>query len=92
MEEKESKREKSIFLVLVGRASTGICATIVPKKGIGGGFAVKQVHRDVRKFGHRHKITLRSDGEPAIKSLFERVANMRAQETLLVNSLLAKKG
>ena len=74
------------MLVMVDRKSSGICASVVPKKGVGGGFAVKQVHRDIRKFGHRHKITLRSDGEPAIKSLFEKVANIRAAETLLENS------
>ena len=80
------KDKTRTVLVMVDRKSSGVCANVVPKKGAGAGFAVKQVHRDIRKFGHRHKVTLRSDGEPAIKSLFEKVANMRAQETLLENS------
>ena len=83
---KGEKEKTRTVLVMVDRKSSGICAHVVPKKGAGGGFAVKQVHRDIRKFGHRHKITIRSDGEPAIKSLFEKVANMRAQETLLEQS------
>ena len=80
------KDKTRTVLVAVDRKSAGICANVVPKNGAGGGFAVKQVHRDIRKFGHRHKTNLRSDGEPAIKSLFEKVACMRAQETFLENS------
>ena len=85
-DKKGEKEGTRTVLVMVDRKSAGICANVVPKKGVGGGFAVKQVHRDMRKFGHRHKITLRSDGEPAIKDLFEKVASMCAPETLLENS------
>jgi hypothetical protein len=62
------KEKTRTVLVMADRKSAGVCANVVPKKGAGGGFAVKQVHRDIRKFGHRHKVTLRSDGEAAIKS------------------------
>merc|ERR1712015_151748 len=69
--DRRGEKEKTrTVLVMVDRKSAGICANVVPKKGVGGGFAVKQVHRDIRKFGHRHKIVLRSDGEAAIKDLF----------------------
>ena len=39
--------------VLVGkeRQNGGVSAHVVPKKGSGGGFRVKQVDRDLRKFG-----------------------------------------
>ena len=85
---KENERRHGPFWFSVDKNSGGTCATVVPKKGAGGGYAVKQVYRDIRKMGHRHKIILRSDGEPAIKSLFEKVANMRASETLLEQSPL----
>ena len=82
--DKKGEREKTrTVLVMVDRKSGGICASVVPKKGVGGGFAVKQVSRDIKKFGYRHKFTLRSDGEPAIKGLVEKVAAMRAQERCL---------
>ena len=70
-------------LVLVDRTTGAISANVVPKKGAGGGFAVKQVCRDLRRFGHRRKLLLRSDGENAIKDLLEKVAYVRASETIL---------
>ena len=70
-------------LVTRDRRSAGICAHVVPKKGVGGGFAVKQYLRDVKKFGYHHKIMIRSDGEPAIRDLLDRVSSLRASETIL---------
>ena len=67
-------------LVTRDRRSAGICAHVVPKKGVGGGFAVKQYLRDVKKFGYHHKILIRSDGEPAIRDLLDRVSSLRASE------------
>ena len=43
------KDKTRTVLVMADRKSAGICANVVPKKGAGGGFAVKQVHRDIRK-------------------------------------------
>ena len=43
---------------------------------------MKQYDRDIKKFGYRSKITLRSDGEPAIRDLLDKVAAMRASETV----------
>ena len=80
---KGEKEKTRTVLVFVDRKSSGFCANVVPKKGAGGGFAVKQAHRDIRKSGHRHKVTLRSDGEPAIKSLFEKIANMQPSMTTM---------
>ena len=42
--------------------------------------------RDIKKFGHSHKLMMRSDGEPAIRDLLKKVAHMRASETLLEHS------
>ena len=47
---------------------------------------MKQLPRDVKKFGYHHKILVRSDGEPAIKDLLNRVSGLRPSETILENS------
>lgn len=61
-------------------------AHIVPKKGIGQGWIVQQLLRDLRKWGLRGKLLLRSDGEPAILDLLSRVADLRKSETLMESS------
>ena len=58
-------------------------AHVVPKKGSGGGFIVKQLDRDLKKFGHRRKVLLRTDGEPAIRELVDKVGSLRAAETVI---------
>lgn len=47
---------------------------------------MKQVERDIRKFGVRGAMALRSDQEPAMIDLPEKVASFRAQETHLEQS------
>ena len=81
----EKGRSKTV-LIVKDRASGGISANVVPKKGVGGGFAVKQFERDIRRFGHRKKLLLRSDGEPAVKDLLEKVADYRTPETVIEQS------
>jgi hypothetical protein len=70
-------------LVTVDRKSTGICADVVPRKGVGGGFAVKQLNRNLKKFGHHSKVVMRSDGEFDIRDLLDKLSAMRASETVL---------
>ena len=53
---------------------------------MGDGFAVRQYARDVKKFGYHHRVVIRSDGEPAIKDLLNKVAELRASETVLENT------
>ena len=60
----------------------------MPKKGVGGGFAVKQYLRDIKKFGHMHKVLIRTDGEPAIKDLMNKVSSLRASETVSATTIL----
>ena len=73
-------------LISKNRKTKSISAHVVPKKGTGGGWIVQQYLRDLRKQGLRGKLTLRSDGEPAIRSLLDRVADLRGGETILENS------
>ena len=68
-DKKGDKVNTVTVLVTRDRKSTGICANVVPKKGVGGGYAVKQYLRDIKKFGYHHKILIRSDGEPALCDL-----------------------
>ena len=79
---KGEKASTVTVLVTKDRKSKGVCAHVVPRKGIGGGFAVKQYVRDVKKFGYHHKIVIRTDGEPAIRDLVDKVAQLRASETV----------
>ena len=79
---KGDKVNSVTVLITKDRKSQGVCAHFGPKKGVGGGFIVKQYDRDIKKFGYRSKVTLRSDGEPAIRDLLDKVSNMRASETV----------
>ena len=85
-DKKGDKVNTVTVLVTRDRKSTGICANVVPKKGVGGGYAVKQYLRDIKKFGYHHKILIRSDGEPALCDLLAMVSELRAAETVLENS------
>ena len=67
------------LLVLKDRRKKAFAASMVPSKGSGSGFVIKQFERDLKRFGHRGAISLRSDGELAIRDLFEKVATYRAQ-------------
>ena len=77
-------RENTVtVLVTKDRKSTGLSADVVPKKGAGGGYAVKQLDRNIKKFGNHGKVVLRSDGEVAIRDLLSRVSAMRASQTVM---------
>jgi hypothetical protein len=81
-DKKGDKANTVTVLVTKDRKSKGVCALVVPRKGVGGGFAVKQYVRDVKKFGYHHKVVIRTDGEYAIRDLIDKVANLRASETV----------
>ena len=68
-------------LVAKDRGSGGFCANVLPRKGVGG--VVRQFERDLKQFGHRRKVVIRTDGEPAIRDLLEKVAELRVPETIL---------
>ena len=87
-DKKGDKQNTVTVLVTKDRKSGGVSATVVPKKGVGGGFAVSQYIREIKKFGHHHKILMRSDGENAIKDLLNRVSTLRASETLQAETVL----
>ena len=80
------KQNTATVLVVKDRGSKAFGANVVPQKGTGDGFAVKQFDRDIRRFGHRGAVTLRSDGEMAVKDLLNRVAAFRAQRTNVEHS------
>ena len=85
-DKKGDKVNKVVVLVSRDRGSGGVCAHVVPQKVAGSGWIVKQHDRDLKKFGHRGKIVLKSDNEPAIKDLLGKVGAMREGETLLEHS------
>ena len=58
-----------------------------PTKALGGGVYREAVReRDIRRFGYRKKLLLKSDGEPAVRDLLDKVANLRSAETILEHS------
>ena len=57
----------------------------VPKKGMSNVHGVREIIKDVEKFGY-DKIILRIDGEAALKSIQAEVARIREKETVLENS------
>ena len=73
-------------LVSKERQRGGFCASVVPQKGSGGGYIMKQVTRDLTKFGVRKTVILRSDNEPAMEELLEKVGKSREGETLIENA------
>ena len=82
-DKKGDVESKVTVLVTKDRPSGGVCADVVPKKGSGGGYAVKQLNRNLKKFGHHRKVLLRSDGEAAIKDLLQKVSELRSSQTVL---------
>ena len=85
---KGDKAHAVTVLVSKDRKSGATCAHVVPRKGVGGGYAVKQFLRDIKKYGHRHKVLLRTDGEPAIRDLMEKVSQLRASETNVAETII----
>ena len=81
-----NKRGDKVYRPMLVSKYRGVgcfAAHMVPKKGVGGGWVVQQYLRDLRRWGLRHKVILRSDGEPAIVDLLSRVSDLRQAETLL---------
>lgn len=83
---KGDKENTATAFVAKDRGSGGYSANVVPRKGAGGGFIVRQVERELPKCGHRKKVLLRTDGEHSIRDLAEKVADLRTGETVLEHS------
>ena len=84
-----NRRKDKIYkplLVSKYRTIGAFAAHMVPRKGVGGGWIVQQYLRDLKKWGLRQKLILRSDGEPAIVDLLNRVCDFRVPETLMESS------
>ena len=68
------------------RMSQGFVAHVVPSKGTGAEWVAQQLARDIRKFGCHGRVLIKTDGEPAIKSLARDVARARGDlPTVLEN-------
>ena len=81
--------EKSLP-VLVGKDRRTKCflAHAVPGKGAKEDWIAKQVERDIKRFGYRGsvRVMIRSDGEPAIKTLMAEVARARGDAPTMVEN------
>jgi hypothetical protein len=83
---REEEEDVVTVLLLKDRVSRAIRAIRVMHKGAESDSEVGRVVDCVRSFGHRCKITLKSDGEPAILALKSAVARQLPEGTLMVES------
>ena len=65
--------DKITILLIKDRDSRAIRAQIVESKGVACEEAVEAALRGIHEFGHRDKVILKADGEPAAKALKEEV-------------------
>ena len=83
MDYKELHKGKRPFLVLRERATGATFGMRCMQKGPGDEWAVKRCVEKIEQWGlARVRLTVRSDGEPAIKSLREAIKQARKSETL----------
>ena len=64
-------------LALKDRLSKLLCGHVVPNKGASAEWVISQANRDLQKMGHSNSVTLRSDGEPALVDLLNKIAEKR---------------
>ena len=69
-DQKGDKANTATVLVTKDRKSSGVCAHVVPNKGVGGGFIVKQYDRGVKKLRYHHKILISSDGSRRLTTCY----------------------
>ncbi len=85
--------ESTPTLIIKDRESLAIAAHVVPFKGGDSEWTVRQVCRDLRKWGIRGDLTLRCDQEPALVDLCNQVARQRQDDwnvrTFIENSPVA---
>ena len=67
------------------RRTQMIFAHVVPRKGMISQHGADAMEKDIEKLGYK-EIILKSDGEPAIKSVQEEVKRRRGDNTILENS------
>ena len=74
--------------VLVGRCrrSKFLVAYVVPSKGVSEEWVAEEIVKDLKTMGHHGRVILRGDQEPALNSLFERVAEIRGSVTVPENA------
>lgn len=74
--------------VLVGRCRKNIylVAYVVPSKGVSEEWVAEEIVKYLKSIGHHGRVILRGDQEPAIGSLFERVAEIRGSVTVPENA------
>ena len=82
----EEGGEKATVLVGRCRQSKFLVAHVVPTKGASEEWIADEVVKDLKKMGHHGHVVLRSDQEPALVSLLERVAEVRGSVTVPENA------
>ena len=64
------------------RKSKYLVAYVVPSKGVSEEWVADEIVKDLKRMGHHGHVVLRGDQEPALGSLFERVAEIRGSVTV----------
>ena len=85
--EGETEREHSTVLVCHDSRTGGITADVVEQKGVGDGWIVNRINRDLEEFGYTGEtVKVKTDQENAIVDLQREVMRTRAGLTIPVNS------
>jgi hypothetical protein len=83
---REDEEEVVTVIVIKDRGSRAIRATRVLQKGAESESEVVRVAECIRSFGHRGKVVLKSDGEPAILALKEAIARRLPEGAVTLES------
>ena len=83
---REDEEEVVTVIVIKDRGSRAIRATRVLQKGAESESEVVRVVECIRSFGHRGKVVLKSDGEPAILALKEAIARRLPEGAVTLES------
>lgn len=69
-------------LVTKDRRSTGVYADVAPRQGMGCGLVVKQMDRNLKKFGYHSNVVIRIEGGFAIQDFLDKLSSMCASKTI----------
>ena len=78
------KDDPAVTLVGVDKGSDAVLAHVVPQKGSAWEWVASQLDKDIKKWGYRGRVVVKSDGENAARELMEELARKRAEAATVV--------
>ncbi len=82
-EDEEQRTRKTVpALAIRDSKARAVFANVIPSKGLDWTWTAQQVIADIGKMGYR-KVVLRSDQEPAVSALLDKIKELRNEETII---------